>query len=96
MTSVQWCCPVFEGWFAEAGERGIAVLVSRGEGGRPVFLLQHRAVAAGLEQGVSADSPMDLVSKIEIQFCPWCGVRLRDWYRDDTVTGLAPHSAPFL
>lgn len=87
--NVRWCCLAFEGWHAEGGRRGVAVLVRPDETQRrSVFILQHRAVDAGMEESVQADSPLDLISDIEIQFCPWCGVRLRKWYSEDTVARI--------
>lgn len=88
-SDVRWCCLAFEGWHAEAGRRGVSVLARPGEmQRRSVFILQHRAVDEGMEERVQADVLVDLISDIEIQFCPWCGVRLRDWYSEDTVARL--------
>lgn len=78
---MRWCCMGFQGNFQMAGSRGVAVFVStRGES-EPAFILEFRALDAGAPVPYT-DYPLSSVSQIQLQFCPWCGVRLREWYRD--------------
>jgi hypothetical protein len=75
------CCTTFQGWFEEAGKRGLGVFVSSGDS-KPAFVLQYRA----LDPGVSlprTDFPFSSVSDVRIHFCPWCGSNLKKWYRGD-------------
>lgn len=67
----------------QAGTRGHAVFAGRSPLGDPEFILQTRAVEPGVSISTDPVAPVSLVSEIRIQFCPWCGVRLRDWYRKD-------------
>jgi len=78
---MKWCCKVFEGWFQEAGSRGLAVFVSALDGTEPAFILQFRASEPGVP-APHTDSPLSVVSDVQIQFCPWCGARLASHYRD--------------
>jgi len=77
---MKWCCMGFEGNFQMAGARGFGTFVSRKDGQEPSFILQHRAVDPGVVVPNSGH-PLSLVSDIHIQFCPWCGVKLRDFYK---------------
>jgi hypothetical protein len=75
---MQWCCKVFEGWFQQAGQRGLAVFAST-EGSHPAFILQFRALSPGKSLS-HTESPVSLVSDVQIQFCPWCGANLEKTY----------------
>jgi hypothetical protein len=77
---MKWCCAAFQGRFEEAGLRGLAVFAATSAGEPPLFILQFRATDSGT---VFSDSsgPLSLLSDAVINFCPWCGVRLKDWYR---------------
>jgi hypothetical protein len=75
------CCPTFQTWLDEAGTRGAAVLIAESRDGKPVFILQHRAVDLGNEEAVRSEHALSLVSEVRIRHCPWCGRRLEDWYR---------------
>jgi len=78
---MKWCCKVFQGWFETAGTRGIGVFASTLENGEPAFILQYRALDP--ESPVpNTNYPLSSVSDVHIQFCPWCGVRLKEFYRD--------------
>jgi hypothetical protein len=48
----------------------------------PVFILQHRALEPGGPVPYT-DFALSSVSDVHIHFCPWCGVDLRKWYRDN-------------
>ena len=77
---MKWCCMGFEGNFQMSGSRGFGVFVSIREGAEPAFILQHRSVDPGAPTP-HTEYPISLVSDIQMQFCPWCGVKLSDWYR---------------
>lgn len=77
---MKWCCMGFEGNFQMAGERGFAIFVSTRNGPEPAFILQHRSLGPGATIS-TAEYPLSLISDVHIQFCPWCGVKLKDWYR---------------
>jgi len=77
---MKWCCKVFQGWFAEAGKRGIGVFVATQGDSDPAFILQYRA----LDQDTPmphTDFPLSSVSEVHIRFCPWCGAELKKSYR---------------
>jgi len=75
-----FCCDRLQARMADAGQRGLAVLVRR----LPelyIFYLQSRTAAAGEEEqllGLNLPVRMNIVSSIGIVFCPWCGTRLDD------------------
>ena len=74
------CCDRLQSAIANAGQRGIAVVVRR----VPEFFivyLQSRAVAFGEEDRLvqqRIDAQLNLVYTVGIAFCPWCGKRLDD------------------
>ena len=78
---MKWCCMGFEGNFQMAGSRGFGVFVSTGDRSEPAFILQHRSLDLGAPTP-NTEYPISLVSEIQMQFCPWCGVKLKDWYRN--------------
>jgi hypothetical protein len=82
LDQVTWCCGIFKGWFEAAGERGIAILVDRQHDSAPVFMIQSRSVDADDEGPRNHPRPLTLIAELHIQFCPWCGRRLADVYRD--------------
>jgi len=64
-----------------------------------MFVLQHRAVGPGIEVTTSpVVAPVSLQTEIGIQFCPWCGVRLAEWYRKSLreleVSEIPPTGSP--
>jgi hypothetical protein len=74
------CCDRLETTIANAGQRGITVLVRR----VPeffIYYLQSRAVTFGEEERLvqqRIEQRMNLVYTTGIGFCPWCGTRLDD------------------
>jgi len=50
------------------------------ESGEPAFILQYRALDPG-SPIPDTNYPLSTVSDMHIQFCPWCGVRLKEFYR---------------
>jgi hypothetical protein len=79
---MKWCCIPFKTWYEAAGERGAAILVGRNSGGKPEFIIQHRAVDKGIDLLPPTEFPVTLISEIDISYCPWCGRKLDKWYRD--------------
>lgn len=77
---MKWCCAVFQGWYATAGERGLAVLVERRAGGNASFVLQFRAMDMTKEVELPSDMSLSLCSDVHIKYCPWCGTQLESWY----------------
>lgn len=78
---MKWCCKVFEGWFEEAGKRGLGVFVSTRGNSEPAFILQYRALDPNAPVP-HTEFPLSSVSDVHIQFCPWCGANLKKVYRD--------------
>ena len=76
-----FCCRGFEWHFGYAGARGFSVLsVGKFYKDETAFFLQHRALDIGAEPPAFAPSPLSLVSDLVIQFCPWCGTKLEEFY----------------
>ena len=78
---MKWCCKGFEGHFQMVGTRGFGIFVSTKDGPEPNFIMQHRAVDEG-SPVPNTTYPLSLVTDAQIQFCPWCGVRLKKFYLD--------------
>jgi hypothetical protein len=78
--SMKWCCKVFEGWFQNAGKRGLGVFATNGNS-EIAFILQFRALDPEVPSPLST-SPFSSVSDVHIHFCPWCGANLRKTYGD--------------
>ena len=79
---MKFCCLGFEHWHNAAGTRGFGVFAADGEHGPAMFLIQHRALDANGRPPEQSPSPLSLVSDLIIQFCPWCGTKLGEFYRD--------------
>ena len=79
---MRWCCETFKGWFDEAGNRGLAVVVERSTNGRGVFLLQYRSVEMDDPGPRDHPRPLTLAGETGIRFCPWCGVELAVFYSE--------------
>jgi len=75
----EWCCVGFEEYFHEAGKRGLAVFAVKSDSYG--FVLQHRSMDRG-QARPTTDVPLSLVTDTYIQYCPWCGVRLIERYRN--------------
>ena len=77
---MKWCCKGFQGSFQMAGTRGFGIFVSTKDGPEPTFIMQHRAVDEG-PPILNTTYPVSVVTDARIQFCPWCGVKLRAFYQ---------------
>ena len=80
---MRWCCTVFEGWYSQAGERGLGVLAGITPDNEPEFLIQFRAIGDGERLSVSSPEAILTETQIGILYCPWCGRKLEQWYRRD-------------
>ena len=54
--------------------------LSTKQGPEPKFIMQHRAVDEG-SPVPNTTYPVSVVTDAFIQFGPWCGVRLKEFYR---------------
>lgn len=79
--AMKWCCMGFKGNFEMAGSRGFGMFVSTKDGPEPIFILQHRALDEHSPLP-NTTYPITVVTDARIQFCPWCGVRLKQFYGD--------------
>lgn len=75
-----FCCPGFQHRIADAGQRGIAVLVINTSEGIQ-FWLQSRGIAFADEKKISPvpsapDMQINVSCEIGLQFCPFCGRKL--------------------
>jgi hypothetical protein len=76
-----FCCEQFRLNFEMAGTRGFGVFsVGRFYKDKPAFIIQHRALDLNADPPMFAPSPLSLVSEMHIQFCPWCGTQLEEFY----------------
>jgi hypothetical protein len=83
---VKWCCIGFENMVGQAGTRGVAVLIDGSRGSVPPdFFIQFRALDTSVPPPFSSDVPISVVMEIGIQFCPWCGALLREFYAESAV-----------
>jgi len=77
-----FCCSGFQHRVADAGQRGIAVLVTKTpEGIR--FYLQSRGIAFDDEKKIvpmpsAPDVKINVSCEIGLLFCPFCGRKLQD------------------
>ena len=76
---MKFCCRAFEHLHGIAGTRGFGVFSEVSEI-PAMFIIQHRALDSDGTPPPSCPSPPSLVSDLVIQFCPWCGVSLADFY----------------
>lgn len=77
---MKWCCPGFEGFYGNAGQRGAGILIGRDSTGRPEFTLQYRAVDEGEDISINSEGLVSRIVDVGMQYCPWCGRNLVKWY----------------
>ena len=77
----------FEHFSKEAGNRGFGIFSHKWEDGEWTFWLQFRALDPDGRQPVEAPIPLTLVSEIRLNYCPWCGAKLQEFY-EFSVEGL--------
>lgn len=78
----KFCCPGFQHRVADAGQRGIAVLVVK-TSGVIQFRLQSRGIAFDDEKKIVPmpgvpDMKINVSCEIGLQYCPFCGRKLLD------------------
>lgn len=73
---MRWCCPGFEGFYGNAGQRGAGILIGINSIGEPEFTLQYRAVDEGEDISINSESLVSSVVDVGMQYCPWCGRKL--------------------
>ena len=78
---MKWCCPAFEGTFADAGKRGVGIFVDTNNP-IPMFVLQFRASDSPIN--LNHSEPISSVVDVVITYCPWCGVNLGKAYKRNT------------
>ncbi len=77
---MKFCCEAFGRLHENAGLREFAVFTARYPDGS-VFVLQHRALERDALPPFT-ESPMSSVSELPLNYCPSCGVSLRQFYSD--------------
>ena len=88
---VKWCCVGFESFYGEAGHQGAGILVGRDSLGDPEFIMQYRAADADHKLEFTGKDPVASVVDIRLQYCPWCGRNLEEWYRNRIEDLYRPH-----
>lgn len=78
---MKFCCEAFKQLHENAGLREFAVFTARYPGGF-VFVLQHRALDPDALPPFT-ESPMSSVSELLMNYCPSCGVTLKQFYCED-------------
>jgi hypothetical protein len=76
---MKFCCAQFEGMCGFVGERGFGIVPYKDEGTQR-FILQHRALDPQANIPVT-NTPLSTIGEVHLLFCPWCGVRLSDFYK---------------
>jgi hypothetical protein len=77
-----FCCRGFEHWFGEAGKRGFGLFASHEDPFPTVYVIQHRALDDCENTPAFTPYPVSVISDLVILFCPWCGTKLDEFYRD--------------
>lgn len=77
---MKFCCHGIEGLHQNSGLREFAVFTARYPDSF-VFVLQHRALDPDVLPPFT-ESPMSAISELLLNFCPWCGVNLKQFYCD--------------
>ena len=67
---MKFCCDAFAGLVGEAGRRGFSILAFD-EDDFQYFLIQGRSA------GPSAPSEVTGIVQTGLQYCPWCGKKLK-------------------
>jgi hypothetical protein len=78
---MRFCCRAFEYWYGMAGTRGFGAFAAENGNTPTTFVIQHRALDNDATPPAFSPSPLSLVSDLIIQFCPWCGTKLDEFYR---------------
>jgi hypothetical protein len=78
---MKYCCDQFRLNFEIAGTRGFGVFsIGSFYKNETAFIIQHRTMELGEEPPSFSKSPLSLISQMHIHYCPWCGIRLEEFY----------------
>jgi hypothetical protein len=77
---MKFCCRSLEEVHANAGMREFGLFTAR-YGNELVFVLQHRALDPDALPPFT-ESPISSVSELLLNYCPWCGMRLHQFFGD--------------
>lgn len=77
---MRFCCEGVEQLHDNAGLREFSVFTARYPDDF-VFVLQHRAQDPDALPPFT-ESPLSVISELLLNYCPWCGVNLKQFYRD--------------
>jgi hypothetical protein len=75
---MKFCCSGVEELHHNSGLREFGLFAARYPDG-VVFVLQHRALDPDALPPFT-ESPMSTVSELLLNYCPWCGVNLKQFY----------------
>jgi hypothetical protein len=89
---MEWCCIGFKANYEAANEARFSIVVKRNSLGDPSFLLRYRVYDRGKEAAVLGRVP--IVSDLGMQFCPWCGTKLDEWYGTHVDALTRPTDTP--
>jgi hypothetical protein len=88
---MEWCCDPFRNGYDFRQERGLLVFAQpRGAAAmsQPLFHIAFRALERNRQDALREaikgrmEGCMTLSCCIAIKFCPWCGVKLAEFYGD--------------
>ncbi len=92
-----YCCEVFERFVENRDKKGLSILVDYSKYDKtkePYFWLQMRAVdtnqQSSLPKGNSYPCNITLWTETRVLYCPWCGKKLKKFYRRNWETLFAP------
>jgi hypothetical protein len=86
---MKWCCIGFQSAYESAGQRSIAAVIDYDSENKPEFILQARAFD-GTPPQIKPPAPMSLVIENRMQYCPWCGTELQEWYAKHVAVLIRP------
>ena len=78
---MKFCCPGMQELHENSGSQGFGIFTAKYPDDF-VFVLQHRATEPDALPPFS-ESPVSLVSELVVHKCPWCGVDLNQFYKND-------------
>ncbi|MEX2091564.1 MAG: hypothetical protein WD971_02750 [Pirellulales bacterium] len=83
-SSVKFCCSIFRDKISIDECRGMTIVPHRHARFGPYFVLIFRAVASQDEGQLLNIGRLSLTLKVDqaIRYCPWCGKKLDDHYRE--------------
>jgi hypothetical protein len=83
--SIKYCCERFRESFGTGDGRGLCIVLKQNARIGSAFILQFRAVARDQEAIPWDSGDVILMRRVEqaIQYCPWCGCKLAQRYRNE-------------